>query len=687
MSIRRLSPFALAAALAIGTWTSPADATLTDSEKAQVRDFYTRGDSVNAPRVRALLARPDLSSGEIRETFTAAARGTRFDEKHEKFVRDLLFGPASQASRSELLTPIIEGLLARASAVISAPGGEVARADELMRIHGFVTSDVARATRTAKGTGAAAIRSDALKSVVQAYRAHLAAPALDSKNLSATLRPVRVQAELALAELARDVHPRSDIATWVAHSPQTRTAFARTGVLVHGLAGAPVAKSHSVVRMVEAFPQATRGLSVLWIDKPWPRQLILPGGMVVAQARLGGSSSVASETLWSSSVEPAKADAAMAEVAYVLSRAGAANLLASDAAFRKSAALAIVRARRAGLGGFLAVATTRVPIALGDPSSISEQSMLTHTTKLLLLDAPRALALAIAHASAEQYEPMEQFALALGLLAADGGGTLAATTSLGAVELTGATKTVQVQALVGTPARLDAFTFGELQIELTRAGDGAVTGVQVDGAAIDLKKLELARSPTTPGPAWAVAATKASSQLRFELMTGLAEMGFPTSSTLLVRAMGDARAAVHAASPGPEYSISGRVLRAAPGSAVMLRARVDNRAISGVAIEFRGSGKARSARFVTFDDRGKALSLGPDIPLGENAEQGHPFKVTLRRADVTFELGGKSIKSALPAGLALPKHFDKDPRPLALVAGKGGDLIIEGLSVQVPPTQ
>jgi len=687
MSIRHWSPLALAASLAIGTWASRADATLTDSEKAQIRDFYTRGNAVNAPRVRALLARPDLSPDEIREAFITAASDAPFDEKHEKFVRDLLFGPASQASRSELMAPVIEGLLARATAVLGSPGNELDRADELVRIHGFVTADVARATRTVEGSGAAAIRSDAIKSVVQAYRAHLAAPALSSKTLSTTLRPARVQAELALAELARDVHARPDVAAWVAHSPQTQAVFARTGVLVHGMAGAPPAKADSVARMVDAFPQATRGLSVLWIDKPWPRQLILPRGMVVAHARLGGSGSVPSEMLWSSSVEPTKADAALAEVAYVLSRAGAANLLSSDAAFQKSASLAVIRARKAGLGAFLAVATTRAPVALGDPASISEQSLLTHTTKLLLLDAPRALALALSHASAERYEPMEQFALALGLLATDSAGALVKTKPLGAVGPTGATKSVQVGALTGTPGRIDAFVFGALRIELKRAEDGAITGVTVDGAAIDASKLELARSPTTPGPGWALPATKASPPRRFELMTGLAEMGFPRSGTLLVRAVGAEQAAVHSASPGPEYSVSGRVLRGAPGSALVLRAKAVNQAISGVGIEFRGTGKARSGRFVTFNSHGKARSIGPDIPLTEDAKQGHDFKLTLRRAEVTFELSGQSVTSALPAKLVLPKHFDKDDRRIALIAGKGGDLVIESLSVQVLPTK
>lgn len=686
MKSRRWSSLALATALAIGAWTSPAEAALTDSEKAQIRDFYTRGDAVNAPRVRALLARPDLSPDEIRDAFIESAKRAPFDEKHEKFVRDLLFGPASQASRSELLAPVIEGLLARASAVVAAPGAEAKRAEELVRIHGFVTSDVARATRTGRGQGAAAVRSDALKSVVTAYREHLGAPALDPKKLSATMRPARVQAELALVQLARDVHARPDVASWVTHSPAAQSVYARTGVLVHGLSIGPIDKANAVAQMMDEFPQATRDLSVLWIDKPWPRQLIAPGDMVVAQARLGDTSTIPAEARWSSSVQPAPADAAMVEVAYVLARAGAASLLASDPTFREATGLAIQRARRGGAGGFLAVGATEAPISLGDSASISEQTLLTHTAELLLLDAPRALALAVAHATENRHQPMEQFALALGLLAADADGKLRASVDLGAPWKQGTRKAAPATAITGTPGRVDAFELGGHAIQLTREADGTITKVEVDGASPDVTKLSLARPPTLPGPAWSVPASKSSSQLRFELLAGPAEMGFPTSSSLRLRAAGSARAMVHTPSPGPTYRVSGRVLEAAAGSALVLRANLGSRGISGAAIAFRGAGKSATAKFVVVDESGEVHSLAPEVPLPADAT-GHTFDMKLGRTEITIELGGKKVTSALPAGLVLPKNFDKDPKGIALVAGKGGDLVVEGLSVQVPPAK
>src|SRR5689334_16648031 len=93
-----------------------AEAALTDSEKLQIATFVTKGDVAQAQRVRALVARPDLTPEEAAEPLKRGFSAAPFDDARQRFAEALLFGPGSAASRSTLLPPLVEALLARAAA-------------------------------------------------------------------------------------------------------------------------------------------------------------------------------------------------------------------------------------------------------------------------------------------------------------------------------------------------------------------------------------------------------------------------------------------------------------------------------------------------------------------------------------------------------------------------------------------
>src|ERR1041385_5794077 len=124
-----------------------AEAALTDSEKMQIATFVANGNVGNATRVRALVARPDLTPEEAREPLKKGFTSAPFDQVREKFADALLFGPGSAASRNALVPPLVEALLARAAArmgdIPADPKGalgatERSAADEATAIHAFI---------------------------------------------------------------------------------------------------------------------------------------------------------------------------------------------------------------------------------------------------------------------------------------------------------------------------------------------------------------------------------------------------------------------------------------------------------------------------------------------------------------------------------------------------------------------
>src|SRR5262249_12241680 len=139
-----------------------------------------------APRVRALVGRPDLTPQEIAAALRPGLSEAPFDDKHQRFVDALLFGQGSAASRNTLVPAVVDGLLTRAGTDYgdvpldaSARTDPKARraAEEALSIHAYVDRKVANAGRPSPDGHdlAAGIRDDALKAAALLYKDHLAA--------------------------------------------------------------------------------------------------------------------------------------------------------------------------------------------------------------------------------------------------------------------------------------------------------------------------------------------------------------------------------------------------------------------------------------------------------------------------------------------------------------------------------
>ena len=77
-----------------------AEAALTSSEKGQIRDFVAAARSENAARVRALVARTDLTAESPISALSEAVAPVPFTDARAVFLRELAFGaPSARRAR------------------------------------------------------------------------------------------------------------------------------------------------------------------------------------------------------------------------------------------------------------------------------------------------------------------------------------------------------------------------------------------------------------------------------------------------------------------------------------------------------------------------------------------------------------------------------------------------------------
>jgi hypothetical protein len=645
--------FALAASIAlIGSSSARlAGAALSDSEAAQVRDLYARGDRAEAGRLRALLARPDVSTADAAKILSEAARRAPFDEQRRSFVRELIFGPATQASRSELVASIVPGLLARSTEAFGASANDAARAEELVRIHAFVAHEIASAGKPPRDghDPGAGIRDEAFKAAAAAYRLHLALPALERARLSAPLLVARAQAELALIELASGIHPSHEVAAWIGAGSNQRTALDKFGVLVIGLEAAPAAKASDVMQMLEALPPAARSTSALWIGKRTPWGLRGRRGILVAQTALGSARRAEPDRLWVPAVDPSTPDGALAEVAFVLGRAAAVHVGATNPAFGEAMDRALGRARARGESSVLAQGALAAALDHeGVGGALSRADLVGHGVQLLLLDASRVTSVALVRAASGRAEPMEQLALALGVLASNEDGKAKTSVVVGGPGGRGGVVPLEITNIKGTPAQISEFTLEGHIISIGRGADGAVTRVERDGRPLSLARIPFARVPTTPGETW----TGRGAARKLSRLSGQPEVGFVDDARFIVRSggKGKGRDAVAFKPPSNDFAIELELRVDRSPAAVILRSSAGSAGYAGAALVIEPTDPPR-AFLVAFDGAGGKLPLAGPAILTKPGPTGHRVKAFIDKNRIEVVVSGQQLAAQLPGWL------------------------------------
>ncbi len=654
----------------------PAEAALTPSEQAQIRGFVMRGDPGDAARVRALVARPDLDASEAAGPLIGGFARVAFDDRHARFAEALLFGPGSGPSRSALVGPVVQALLARAEKIVPSASDRADHAAlaELVRIHAFVDAKVANAGHPPfDGHDASAeIRDDAYEDAAKSYKAHF--DRLRSWLGFGDAGPARVRAQAAatLIDLCRGVVPRHQLVTWLGLSGARGELFERTGVLLVDGGGVPEARVALFAQLIGVSPRAGDGAELWLIDKASPVGLSAAGAVVRAGADAGSSAAMDPGKLWPAEVDPARIDATLAEVAYSVALRAARRALAGDAKLAQLATAAAARARDAGDDGYLARDLPASMIAPAGAADIALEAspveLVARSLRLVLVDAPRAITIALARARAGRPEPTEQLLLALSALwrtaAADNPTELPVgrATAAGSVALD---KIDQIQVVHGVVV---SFRYEKHRLDVLRASDGRITGATLDGAAPKLAAFGVYRLVPRPGP-WTVAG------VRLQAISGDPRAAVGDDGHLVFEPAASS-GGFDAATTGESVAapkVHAKLRPTAEGGGLIVAAAKSPVGYTGIALFIGGT--PQKALFARVEASGRAVQLGDAIELpAPRADGAYDVKLDVAADRVVATIDGKHLET----------KTETQPGQVGVTVRRGGKLELWSLAVTTP---
>jgi hypothetical protein len=653
----RRRAFTAATALALSLTALPARAALTDSEKGQVRSYLESGELGTVARLRALIARPDLSEREATDVLSAALRPRVFDDEAEAYLEALLFGPASHASRSTLMSSVVRALLSRADAVfVQQPGdpmrGDARAGDELMRIHRFVDHLLARA-RASEAKGVAGLQPDARRRIAESYAEHVERHrtwlGFAGRVQGETLL-LRAQVALVLNRASEGVVDRNDTAEVLGLGAAAGGLFQRTGTLFDDGGLGPEVRRQEVVSMLENVPGSLRDIDLVVVSKV-PRRAWAPGDRVMFLRTPLGPVAPRREDLWPSSVRVADPELAWFETAWVASSSAIRRRLAEDEGYASRVQQALANAD--GKGEFGTIAPWLLTRSLDrDARKLSEVVSLVDfaaaSATLLLLDVKRTVDLASMRSLSGRPESFEQLLLGLDALAPGAGSTERKEIRLGKVTVDGI-RPVTVEVVV-EDGRVAGLAFDGHRYDAAFGSDGRVAEVRLDGETYEVGDLSAIEVPTTSGDRWQVGETE------FVRLFGRPELGaLGRRRFVLTSAAGTGMAAVYTQAPTADHEVRCRI-----GVNGKQQVGVIGRASTG-ASGFHGAGvlvgcdEVCRAQLVWWDGQGGEQPLGSSVVVAsKQPTMGLRVALTIEGKQVRAKVADKELRgrlqSALPPG-------------------------------------
>ncbi len=369
----------LGAVLLLGT--SPANAALTSSERGQIRDFVASAKAENAQRVRALVARTDLSPEESIEVLTEAVSRVAFTEQRGVFLKELVFGGASAPSRPILTLATVKALLARADAVYQRYVGgldhEPRAIQELVSIYAWLDGTIANAgkpTATAHDPSAG-IPPATYEDCSKALRDHLEQNARWLKgdgSVPDSIAALRAQAQILLVDMLPDGVTRLvDAADRLALQGARKKMLSEWGVLFADNGKLEDAKVEHVRQVLARLPAARNGVALVYVGPDHGVPLRARGAVVHAA---GGEP-------WPLADEPAPAtyDPTTSAVLHAIAVGAARRALEMRPELRTQAELDAN------------AASGDLQRLLGRPRAPSVEHVIGAAIHTLLVDAPKAV--------------------------------------------------------------------------------------------------------------------------------------------------------------------------------------------------------------------------------------------------------------------------------------------------------
>ena len=653
--MKRALRIAVAVAAAALALAPDARASFTPSEQAQVRAFVAGGQIQNAPRVRAMTARTDLTPEESAQSLKDATAQVPFDDAHAAFFRDVLFGGASAASRPVLVPAVTRALLARADMVLSKFATDLDQQpraqDELARIYRFLEVDVAGAGQP-KGIAhdpQMGIPPAAYDECAKAMALHVEQNARWLKGNAPIPAPVvriRGQLQLALLDMLNDTLTRRvEAADKLGIGGARRKLLLETGIVLVDSGRGDDGRVVRVRGLVDRLLLAKSGVSALVFGDDAPR-LAARAAVLGVKTPLEGSGT-AVPWPFSEEVEPGPADAATQEIARDLGALAARRALENRPELRLVAERDLKAAAASPYGrpdGGASTASPATP-AVGPKTQVNTEATteagLAAALELLLTDAPRAFDLAFVRVLANKPESAAVMSDALGVLA------------------TFATPDAEKKTLaitLGKPRGVDG-TLAPVELTNVRlAPSGAVTGFTVDGHAWTLVR--------DAGPVTQVRRDSVPLNMSFlgqARVPALEATSWSVPGLVLARMHGTPKAGV---APGPKVRMVGA---GEPGyDAIATLAPADNLVVEGdLTVTGQVGGIALRAAGTKDGFRGAALLItpwpSPRIALVLREEDG--FESFLAAPRDVAEVGTMHVRLTVKG---------------TKVEAKAGDIVLKG---------
>ena len=603
MRSARFSVAVLAAALslvtvgALITAAPSARASLTTSESEQVRGYVTAAD--HADRVRALVARPDLTPDESAAVMAAALSGLELDGRHAAYLAEIVRGAPSPAARPVLALALVRGLLARVDAVYAAHPADLERSPaalaEIGRAYDFAAAQV---------SGEAPSMTDAARAEVgRALSEHVARNA-SILRLDAPVGPgiawLRAQVAVTRVESLRDGPTRKiDAADELGLTGPRRAVLVDTGILVLDRGGSDE-RVAEVRAVLDRLPQAREGAVALYIGE-LPATLRARGAVIAVADAAGPLGEAGSP--WGGEADPPPVSALTMSVAKGLAASAVARAL------ERRPGLRVQVEHDGGAAGVAALVAMLVVDPARTVDVAAARFIAGHReTALWLADAMGALAV-----FAPAADPHQGLTLTLGPRAA-------------------------THVVLDPRGSVSAFRFEGPLWRIDRDGTGGASAFKRDGVPVALSMLPTARVAATDGSAWSGAG------LVFARLAGSPRVAIAAGPR--VRVVGSSvRDAIVTPAPGDALTLEADLrLDGGPGGLV-LRALPGRVSFSGVSLLIVPGAPAHAVLMVA-DGSGDETAASPvvEVPAAPSMH----VKVVLEARALTATVGAIALSMALP---------------------------------------
>jgi hypothetical protein len=660
----RLAPAIAARALAVLIPTillssSSASAALTSSEKGQIKDFVNTARAENANKVRSLVARTDLTPEESTSVLTDALVAVPWSDQRGAFLKELVFGGASAASRPVLTLATVKAVVARAESIYQRYVGgldhETRARDELLAIYGWLDATIANAGKptTQSHDAAAGIPAATYDDCSKVIAQHIEQNARWLKGdgvVPDTIGRVRAQAQVALVDMLPDgLTRRVDAADRLALKGARRKMLTDWGILFADAGKVDEAKGERTRQILTRLPGARTDLALVYAGEDRGGPIRARGGVVYV---VPGTEKYP----FVDETAPGTYDPTTSAIAHDLA------VVAAKRALDNRPELKAQSERDAN------AASGDLGRLLGRPRAPSVDHVLGGAIHALLIDAPKAIDLATARAIGSRPETGALLSDAIGALAAFAEDKDAKGPKLDVGKSGGFINLSTIRLAPNGVAV--AFNVDGHSWTIDRASPSyQVMGLRRDGAVIAVGQLGSVKALPREGSQWAESGytfVKLRGAPRVAISSGADKATGP--NVKLLGGGTEGFDVVTATPPGQDYTIEGELVVQDGAGGLAFRTQSTKKGFRGGLLVVTPGG---TTTLSVLDDSGETNLTAPISPSPSGSV---PVKISLAGKNVEATVGKATLKGTLPDSMG--------SGDVALIAKRNASVEVSGFTLK-----